>query len=126
MDPFMLGNNIILLIFLIVVGVIVFKISKGVLEWSHNNKQPILTVNSKLISKRTKTSSHRHNHGAHQHRHVTTDYYVSFEVEGGAHLEFTVSKKEYGQLAEGDMGRLTFQGTRYHEFVRVNFPSNQS
>ncbi|NMA03148.1 MAG: DUF2500 domain-containing protein, partial [Clostridiales bacterium] len=43
-------------------------------------------------------------------------YYVTFQVESGDRMEFRVSGKEYGLLAEGDVGKLTFQGTRYHEF----------
>ena len=34
-------------------------------------------------------------------------------------MEFHISGKEYGILAEGDIGKLTFQGTRYHSFERV-------
>lgn len=33
-------------------------------------------------------------------------------------MEFRVSDKEYGMLAENDIGRLTFQGTRYLGFER--------
>ena len=35
--------------------------------------------------------------------------------------EFLVSGTEYGMLAEGDSGELTFQGTRY-----LNFQRNES
>ena len=34
------------------------------------------------------------------------------------HMEFQVSGIEYGMLAEGDTGELTFQGTRYLAFER--------
>jgi hypothetical protein len=119
-DPFLFGSNIFPLLFLIVLGVILFKIFRGVAEWKHNNKQPILTVNSKVVSKRTKTSRHMHNHGG--HHHVTTDYYGTFEVESGDRLELLLTGKEFGQLAEGDVGKLTFQGTRYHDFQRIHNP----
>ena len=33
-------------------------------------------------------------------------------------MEFHVSGLEYGMLAEGDTGSLTFQGTRYLSFER--------
>ncbi|NLB41750.1 MAG: DUF2500 domain-containing protein, partial [Clostridiales bacterium] len=32
--------------------------------------------------------------------------------------EFKVSDTEYGMLAEDDMGKVTFQGTRYLGFER--------
>ena len=34
-------------------------------------------------------------------------------------MELHVSGSEYGMLAEGDRGFLTFQGTRYLGFERV-------
>ena len=45
-------------------------------------------------------------------------YYVTFQVESGDRMEFEVSGTEYGMLAEGDSGELTFQGTRYLNFRR--------
>ena len=40
-------------------------------------------------------------------------------MENGERKEFHVSGKEYGLLAEGDSGKLTFQGTRYKGFERT-------
>jgi hypothetical protein len=34
-------------------------------------------------------------------------------------MEFHISAKEFGMIAEGDIGKLTFQGTRYHSFERI-------
>ena len=48
----------------------------------------------------------------------STIYYVTFQVESGDRMEFSVSGTEYGMLVEGDEGRLTFQGTRYLSFLR--------
>ena len=45
-------------------------------------------------------------------------YYVTFQTERGDRMEFQVSGTEYGMFAEGDTGRLTFQGTRYLAFER--------
>jgi len=53
------------------------------------------------------------------HHSANTTYYVTFEVESGDRMEFKVSDKEYGMLAEGDKGKLTFQGSRYKEFTRI-------
>ena len=46
-------------------------------------------------------------------------YYVIFEVESGVWMEFSVYGEEYGMLAEGDEGKLTFQGSRYLGFERT-------
>ena len=57
--------------------------------------------------------------GAHGfHTTSSTTYYVTFQVESGDRMELHVSGSEYGMLAEGDTGRLTFQGTRYLSFER--------
>lgn len=46
-------------------------------------------------------------------------FHVTFQVESGDRMELPVSGREYGMLAEGDIGKLTFQGTRYLSFERV-------
>lgn len=104
--------------FIIVIGGIMFTIINGIREWSSNNKQPILNVDAVIISKRTNTSRHHHNNNGHGHTSISTTYYVTFEVQSGDRMEFVVSGKEYGMLAEGDKGNLIFQGTRYHGFDR--------
>ena len=45
-----------------------------------------------------------------------TRYFVTFELEKGRRVELGVKDAEYGMLAEGDQGVLTFQGTRYLGF----------
>lgn len=52
------------------------------------------------------------------HTTQSTSYYATFQVESGDRMELHVSGAEYGMLAEGDTGKLTFQGTRYLGFVR--------
>ena len=47
-----------------------------------------------------------------------TSYYATFEAESGDRLELQVSDYEYGQLAEGDRGKLTFQRKRFLKFER--------
>ncbi|CEG27272.1 DUF2500 domain-containing protein [Bacillus sp. B-jedd] len=99
--------------FVVFIGIFLFAIGKGITEWSNNNQQPKLTVMAKVVSKRTRVSGGANDHSA------STHYYTTFEVESGDRMEFQVNGYEYGQLAEGDHGELTFQGTRYHGFTRV-------
>ena len=54
----------------------------------------------------------------HRILHVKKNGYVTFEVESGDRMEMNVRGSEYGMLAEGDVGKLTFQGTRYLNFER--------
>lgn len=106
------------LMFLLVFGIILVTIFKGIGEWSSNNKQPILNVDAKVVSKRTNVSRGNHHHGNHVHSSSSTTYYVTFQVQSGDRMELRVSGKEYGQLVEGDVGNLIFQGSRYHGFDR--------
>ena len=57
--------------------------------------------------------------GAHGYTSTSaTTYYVTFQVESGDRMELRLSGTEYGQLAEDDTGKLSFQGTRYLGFER--------
>jgi len=105
------------LFFILVFGIIIYTFYKGIKEWNYNNQQPVLSVDAKIVSKRNHTSRNISNDNIH-HNHTSTTYYITFEVESGDRMEFHVSAKEYGILAEGDIGKLTFQGTRYHKFER--------
>lgn len=105
-------------VFLIVVlGIILLTAGKGLLQWSQNNRQPLLTVESKIVSKRTEVK-HSHHADDTMSSRTRTTYYLTFEVESGDRMEFVVSGEEYGMCAEGDEGMLRFQGTRFYSFVR--------
>ena len=58
------------------------------------------------------------------HDSSSTFYYTTFEVESGDRMELAVSGQDFGMLAEGDTGRLTFQGTRFKGFERVKETNN--
>ncbi|MGN1030708.1 MAG: DUF2500 domain-containing protein [Butyricicoccaceae bacterium] len=109
------------LVFLTVIGVFIMNIVRGVGEWNRNNQSPRLTVSAVVCAKRTDVTHHHHNDASTGAMHVSTSttYYVTFEVESGDRLEFHVSGREYGMLAEGDRGMLNFQGTRYLSFERI-------
>ena len=90
-----------------------------------NDASPRLTVDAFVAAKRTQVSTSQQPvggdvTGAHGfYTTSATSYYVTFEVESGDRIEFEVSGTEYGRLAEGDAGRLSFQGTRYLGFERI-------
>lgn len=111
------------LIFIVVIGAVIFSAVKNIREWLSNNKKPKETEKAKVTSKREsvrrrsgpRTGSRV---GIGRSRHQTS-YYVAFELENGERREFKVRGNEYGSLSEGDVGYLTFQGTRYHQFERA-------
>ncbi len=111
-------------IFLLALGVIIVSLVKNVSEWSSNNRSPVLSVEARVVSKRSKVTHHRGAAGPDQTMAApmsATSYYATFQVESGDRMELRVSGREYGQLAEGDKGKLTFQGTRYRSFERRLF-----
>lgn len=115
-DPSIFDNNLFPFLLLLIIAVIIFKILKAVIEWRRNEQQPVLTVQSEVASKRMKTSRAIHK----PHHKVTADYYASFKIEENKTLEFLLTKKEFEQLNEGDVGKLTFQGTMFQRFEKLN------
>ena len=109
------------LVFFLVIGMFIFTAVQGISQWNKNNHSPRLTVDATIVSKRTNVSRHHHHHGAGHggHTSTSTSYYVTFQVSSGDRMELHVAGHEYGLLAEGDQGKLTFQGTRYLGFERT-------
>lgn len=83
--------------------------------WNKNNHSPRLTVPATVVAKRTEVSRH---HTDNTMAHTFTTYYVTFQVESGDRMELEVDGSDYGMLVEGDIGKLSFQGTRYLGFER--------
>ncbi|MGE8203562.1 DUF2500 domain-containing protein [Heyndrickxia sp. NPDC080065] len=107
------------LVFIIVIGTIIISAIKGVSQWRKNEQSPRLSVPAIVKAKRTNVSRHtHHNDNGFDNHSTSTSYYVTFEFDSGDRSEFHVSGKEFGLLAEGDSGTLTFQGTRYLGFER--------
>ena len=108
--------------FVVVFGLIIVRVIQGAMEWNNNNHSPVLTVPAKVVAKRTAVSRHTHHHGndmAMHHTSSSTTYFATFEVESGDRMELRVPDSEIGKLVEGDVGKLTFQGTRYKGFERI-------
>ena len=108
------------IVFALVFVVFVVTIVRGIGTWNKNNHSPRLTVTATVVAKRTQVAHHHHANadGMGQNVMSSTSYYVTFQVESGDRMELGVSGMEYGMLAEGDTGRLSFQGTRYLSFER--------
>ena len=103
------------LVFLVVLGMMLFTVVSNLRTWGKNNASPRLTVPATVVAKRTNVSRH---HTDKAMAHTFTTYYVTFQVESSDRMELRLSGTEYGQLAEGDTGKLSFQGTRYLGFER--------
>jgi hypothetical protein len=98
--------------FVLIFGVIAAMIVRSVARGVKNSASPVLTVAARVVSKRSRTS------GGAGDTAAFTRYYATFEVASGDRMELPVSGEQSGMLAEGDVGSLTFQGTRFHSFER--------
>ena len=98
------------IVFVTVILVFLAVAIKGLRQWNTNNHSPRLTVEATVVSKRT--------HHSRTSDHSSSSYYVTFQVVSGDRMELRVSGSDYGMMAEGDWGDLTFQGTRFVEFHR--------
>ncbi|WP_054768234.1 DUF2500 domain-containing protein [Lysinibacillus parviboronicapiens] len=118
-DSFHFESIFISVIFIIVFGTFAFVMINGITQWAKNNAAPVLTVPAKIVTKRTNTRGGSGNSAAH------TTYYVTFEVQNGDRIELQLNGRKYGQLADGDFGLLTFQGTRFQIFERHKKESSE-
>ncbi|WP_107948811.1 DUF2500 domain-containing protein [Lysinibacillus parviboronicapiens] len=118
-DSFHFESIFISVIFIIVFGTFAFVMINGITQWAKNNAAPVLTVPAKIVTKRTNTRGGSGNSAAH------TTYYVTFEFQNGDRIELQLNGRKYGQLADGDFGLLTFQGTRFQIFERHKKESSE-
>ncbi len=102
-------------VFLVVLGMMLFTVVSNLRRWSKNNASPRLTVPAAVVAKRTNVSRR---HTDNTMARTFTTYYVTFQVESGDRMELEVDGSGYGMLVEGDTGKLSFQGTRYLGFER--------
>lgn len=105
------------MIIVAVLGIIGYAIVRSVKQRQDNKRSPRLTVPAVVVAKRTSGSDYSQPNGG-SVAYTSTSYYVTFQVESGARIELYVMGQDYGMLAEGDTGRLTFQGTQYLGFDR--------
>lgn len=102
------------LVFMFVIGMFIYTFSQTIKEKKKNDNSPRLTVNSRIVDKRSDMHRHRHD----DHHHYSYSYYVTFEFDSGDRAELRVPYNEFGILVVGDRGDLTLQGTRYISFER--------
>ncbi|WP_078551573.1 DUF2500 domain-containing protein [Bacillus alkalicellulosilyticus] len=133
-DPFAQGDMMfqivpvfIGIVAVVVIGTILYSVFSAMKQYQKNEQSPKLSVPAIIKTKRTdfrrSTSTDMNHHQENQHfpsstTSTHTRYFVTFEFESGDRSEFNVTGNEYGMLSEGDIGMLTFQGTRYLGFER--------
>jgi len=99
------------LVWLLIIGVIAWRIWKAWEQRRTNQSEPVLSFPARVIGKRDSVSGGGNSS-------ARTTYFVTFERLDLQRLELEVEGQEFGMLAVGDYGRLTHQGTWYQGFVR--------
>ena len=105
---FILAPILSLAVFGLAFGIIISTLAKGAKQNRQNNASPRVTALAQVVTKRT------HVRGDHAH----TTYFATFQFESGDRLELQIPRDRFGYLVEGDQGKLTFQGTRFLDFLR--------
>lgn len=93
-------------VFLLLIGVVVFVIVSNIARAARDRASPRLTVPARVVAKRVQVWNHY------------TYYYATFEVESGDRMELSLDGEDFGLLAEGDAGEMTFQGGKFLSFER--------
>lgn len=107
------------LVFVLVIGLFIYAVVQAIARKQKNDASPRLTVLARVVSRRQEVTHHARNmNDGVYHTSSTTRYFVTFQVESGDRLELQLDGSDFGMLAEGDEGRLSFQGTRFLDFQR--------
>lgn len=108
------------LVFVLVIGLFIYAVVQAIARKQKNDASPRLTVLARVVSRRQEVTHHARNmNDGVYHTSSTTRYFVTFQVESGDRMELELDGSDFGMLAEGDEGRLSFQGTRFLEFQRT-------
>ncbi len=107
------------LVFVLVIGLFIYAVVQAIARKQKNDASPRLTVLARVVSRRQEVTHHARNmNDGVYHTSSTTRYFVTFQVESGDRMELELDGSDFGMLAEGDEGRLSFQGTRFLDFQR--------
>ena len=90
-------SGFVMLVFVLVFSIIIIGIIKSVAEWNRKNNSPILSVTTKIMTKRISSHSHYHDDGTHVSS--TTTCFVTFEFDNGDRTELRLLIEKYGMLA---------------------------
>lgn len=108
------------LVFVLVIGLFIYAVVQAIARKQKNDASPRLTVLARVVSRRQEVIHHARNmNDGVYHTSSTTRYFVTFQVESGDRMELELDGSDFGMIAEGDEGRLSFQGTRFLDFQRT-------
>jgi hypothetical protein len=91
--------------------VLLYPIVRAAIQGIRTRRLPVASMSARVVGKRTWT-------GGYLFHMVSTDYYVTFQLDTGERREFRVTGHAYGTLVAGDDGLLSAQGMRFVGFER--------
>lgn len=100
---------LVLVMFVAVVGLIVFAVTRAIVKSIRQRRLPVCTVRAMVVAKRAGTLGGENS---------ATRYFTTFELPSGERLELRLNGKQYGLVVERDVGMLTYQGEVYRDFAR--------
>ena len=53
-------SSMVPIMFIIVIGIIIFSLGQGIVTWNKNNQSPRLTVSAVIVAKRKNITHHQH------------------------------------------------------------------
>lgn len=95
-------------VMLCVVGVLVLAVVRSVVRSARRQNDPLLSVDARVAAKCREAGP-----------------IAVFTIGSGNQVEFTVTEETFAQLAEGDAGKLTFQGERFVSFAISPLPPEE-
>lgn len=116
-------NENIYICFFIVMAVLIVGVCAIIIvkQWLKNKRFPVITVRAKISDLNIRNYSGYRNGYQTPGRDSATFhiYYVVFVTENGKQIEFAVRKTQYYKLKKGYSGKLTFQGTKFIRFNKM-------
>ena len=106
---------VILVIFIIAIGIMqfIFKLQQRY----YDDKQPRVLSKARIIQKKKNTTTRRTYYSFSKDGRFSLEYVVLFErLSDGKRIKYIIHEDEAKTLAEGDMGEIITQGSRYIGF----------
>ncbi|CAM4481884.1 DUF2500 domain-containing protein [Paenibacillus tarimensis] len=92
-------------------GICLFLVIRWLLNVLHDRMRAERVMVCSVVAKRTSAE-----------RGITgrkVKHYITFEFRDKTRKELCVDQGQFGEVIEGDKGKLTYQGSRYKAFTRV-------
>lgn len=88
-------------------------------QWWKNRHSPLIVTQATILDKHIEEHyiKSKRNAGIGYRTRKVLIYYITFNLEGGEHIELRTNELVYSELQKGDYGKLTFKGSKYMGFA---------